>query len=217
MTAAHHFIVASVSWLVGICVGSFLNVCIHRLPLGLSVWRPRSRCPRCASPIRVHDNVPLLSWCVLRGKCRDCQAAISPRYPLVELWVGVLFAGSYLALAAIPAGDIWDNVGPLGVLLLTVIAWLLISVIVVTVLVIHDGRAMSARVDRGLGIGGQDQPQARSDLVAVPEAVLIELGDFAGSPRVAEPISCDASERLVTADNVGRLVSGFSQPPGLRT
>lgn len=78
-------------FLVGLGVGSFLNVLIHRLPAGESVLFPRSRCPGCAAPIRLRDNLPLLSWLRLKGRCRDCRARISARYPLVELLSGLLF------------------------------------------------------------------------------------------------------------------------------
>jgi leader peptidase (prepilin peptidase)/N-methyltransferase len=77
-------------FLVGAVVGSFLNVVIARVPKGESIVHPRSRCPRCRSAIAWYDNVPILSWLVLRGKCRSCNLPISPRYPLVELLVGVL-------------------------------------------------------------------------------------------------------------------------------
>ena len=70
---------------LGACFGSFANVLIHRLPRDESVAGPGSRCPACGHPIRWHDNVPVLGWLLLRGRCRDCRAAISPRYPLVEL------------------------------------------------------------------------------------------------------------------------------------
>jgi len=80
----------------GLVVGSFANVCIHRLPRGESVVTPRSRCPQCASPIGVADNVPVLSYLALRGRCRRCGVRISPRYPAVEAANGLL----YLALAA---------------------------------------------------------------------------------------------------------------------
>jgi leader peptidase (prepilin peptidase)/N-methyltransferase len=73
------------AFLVGLAVGSFLNVCIHRLPLEQSVVWPGSRCPACAAPIAWYDNLPVLSWLRLRGRCRACRAPISPRYPLVEL------------------------------------------------------------------------------------------------------------------------------------
>ena len=78
-------------FLVGTLVGSFANVCIHRLPRGQSIVRPRSRCPACGASISFYDNVPIVSWLVLRGRCRRCQAAISFRYPLVEAAVGMLF------------------------------------------------------------------------------------------------------------------------------
>jgi leader peptidase (prepilin peptidase)/N-methyltransferase len=70
--------------LFGLAFGSFLNVCIARLPRGESVVRPRSHCPRCGHLIRWYDNIPLLSYLILRGHCRDCRAPISPVYPLVE-------------------------------------------------------------------------------------------------------------------------------------
>src|SRR5213593_3616242 len=81
----------------GACVGSFLNVCIHRLPADESVVRPGSRCPRCATPIAWYDNLPLLSWAWLRARCRACQAPIGARYPIVEAATGAL---AILALIA---------------------------------------------------------------------------------------------------------------------
>jgi leader peptidase (prepilin peptidase)/N-methyltransferase len=76
---------------LGAVVGSFLNVVIHRVPAGLSVVRPPSACPACSSPVRAYDNVPVLSWLILRAKCRDCGAPISARYPLVELGTAAAF------------------------------------------------------------------------------------------------------------------------------
>src|SRR5580698_9168633 len=76
---------------LGLAVGSFLNVVIYRVPRGESIVRPRSSCPSCGAPIRERDNIPVVSWLVLRGRCRDCQAPISARYPLVEFSTGVLF------------------------------------------------------------------------------------------------------------------------------
>jgi leader peptidase (prepilin peptidase)/N-methyltransferase len=76
----------------GAAIGSFLNVVIHRMPLKLSLVHPGSRCPSCERPIAAYDNVPVVSWLVLRGRCRRCGARISPRYPAVELLTAAAFA-----------------------------------------------------------------------------------------------------------------------------
>lgn len=73
----------------GTIVGSFLNVCIHRIPQGKSIVAPSSHCPRCQTPIRFYDNIPLASFIILRGRCRGCQTPISFRYPLVEFLMGL--------------------------------------------------------------------------------------------------------------------------------
>jgi leader peptidase (prepilin peptidase) / N-methyltransferase len=78
--------------LVGALIGSFLNVVAHRVPAGESLVSPGSHCPHCGAPVRPWDNVPVVSWLVLRGRCRDCGAPISPRYPLVELVTALVFA-----------------------------------------------------------------------------------------------------------------------------
>jgi leader peptidase (prepilin peptidase)/N-methyltransferase len=88
-------VIASAIFLFGLTFGSFLNVCIHRLPLGLSVVRPRSACPNCKQAIAFYDNIPVVSWLVLRGRCRHCQTPISPRYLLIELLTGALFVACY--------------------------------------------------------------------------------------------------------------------------
>ncbi|WP_248704074.1 A24 family peptidase [Curtobacterium sp. MWU13-2055] len=90
MTAA--VMVVGFAAATGLAIGSFLNVVVHRVPAGLSVVAPASACPRCGHEIRARDNVPVLSWAVLRGRCRDCAEPISVRYPLVELATAVLFA-----------------------------------------------------------------------------------------------------------------------------
>jgi leader peptidase (prepilin peptidase) / N-methyltransferase len=84
--------------LFGLLIGSFLNVCIYRLPRDLSVVRPRSACPACHTPIAAYDNIPVLSWLLLRGRCRHCGGPISWRYPAVELITGAFFFLGVLAL-----------------------------------------------------------------------------------------------------------------------
>jgi len=76
---------------LGLLIGSFLNVVVYRVPRGLNVNRPRSACPECGNPVRARDNVPVVSWVLLRGRCRDCAAPIAGRYPLVEAGTSVLF------------------------------------------------------------------------------------------------------------------------------
>jgi len=87
--------VASALFALGLAFGSFLNVCIYRLPRGISVIHPRSTCPQCKQPIAIYDNIPILSWFVLGGRCRHCRLSISPRYLVVELLTGALFLACY--------------------------------------------------------------------------------------------------------------------------
>jgi leader peptidase (prepilin peptidase)/N-methyltransferase len=85
-------LVYAVAFYLGAVIGSFLNVCIHRIPLKLSVVSPPSRCPHCETLIRWYQNVPIISWLVLGGKCAKCKKPISARYPLVEALNGLLYA-----------------------------------------------------------------------------------------------------------------------------
>lgn len=82
------------SALLGLAIGSFLNVVIYRIPLHKSIVSPRSLCPTCSTPILERDNIPVVSWLLLKGRCRSCGASISARYPLVELLCAALFAGA---------------------------------------------------------------------------------------------------------------------------
>jgi leader peptidase (prepilin peptidase)/N-methyltransferase len=93
--------IALVIGVVGLLIGSFLNVVVYRVPLGKSIVSPPSACPGCGTQIRPYDNIPVISWLVLRGKCRTCHEPISIRYPLVELATGILFF--VVALLALPA------------------------------------------------------------------------------------------------------------------
>jgi leader peptidase (prepilin peptidase) / N-methyltransferase len=84
-------------FLFGIVIGSFLNVCISRIPEGESIVSPGSRCPRCKTPIKAYDNVPIFGWLWLRGKCRNCALPISPMYPIIEFLTGAIFVLTYLS------------------------------------------------------------------------------------------------------------------------
>src|SRR5258708_5332973 len=92
-----HLILMVFLFALGAVVGSFLNVCIYRIPWQKSVIWPGSHCPKCWKAIAPQDNVPILSWLGLRGECRQCGTPIAIRYPFVELLVGLLFLGVYVA------------------------------------------------------------------------------------------------------------------------
>jgi len=98
-----------VSFVFGLAIGSFLNVTIYRIPRRISLFFPGSHCPGCDAPIRWYDNIPVLSYLILQGKCRRCGAEISSRYPLVELLTGSLFALLYFTYFVVESGR------PLGV------------------------------------------------------------------------------------------------------
>ena len=117
-----------ISFVLGACIGSFLNVVAHRLPHGESLIHPGSRCPVCWDPIPAWANIPIVSWLCLRGKCRCCRTPISVRYPLVEAATGALFALLMLR---------WLEVGP-GPRLL--VDWLLASALVAVTLIDADHR-----------------------------------------------------------------------------
>jgi leader peptidase (prepilin peptidase)/N-methyltransferase len=106
--------------LLGLMLGSFMNVCIYRLPRGLSPVRPRSSCPSCGHMLSWYENVPVVSYLVLRGRCRACRAWISPMYPIVEFITGAVFL----------AGYVWYGPTPLLIVRL-VFAWAMIALFVI--------------------------------------------------------------------------------------
>lgn len=102
---------------LGLLIGSFLNVVIWRVPRGESIVRPRSKCPGCGEPVRSKDNLPVVSWLILRGRCRDCGEPISRRYPLVEATTGLLFAALAMRLGWDTALPAFLYLGAIGVAL----------------------------------------------------------------------------------------------------
>lgn len=101
VTTAGADVIVAIVGVLGLAIGSFLNVVVHRLPRGMSLLRPGSACPSCGAPVKWYDNIPVASWIVLRARCRNCRQPISIRYPLIELATGVLFA--ILALIFVPS------------------------------------------------------------------------------------------------------------------
>jgi leader peptidase (prepilin peptidase) / N-methyltransferase len=97
------FPIASLAFVGGMITGSFVGVIAHRVPRGRSIVGPRSECPSCGAQIAAYDNIPMISWILLRGHCRSCSARIPPRYPLVELAVGAAFAATAVVLYDDPA------------------------------------------------------------------------------------------------------------------
>jgi Bacterial Peptidase A24 N-terminal domain len=210
MSATHHLILALLFLVVGCCVGSFVNVCASRIPRGLSVLRPRSHCPQCKTAIRARDNVPILGWLILRGRCRACRATIPSRYLFVELGVGLSFATVYLARAAVARGDLWEQSGFAVVLGQLLMLWSAISVAVAAILTTLDVRASSIRPARTRGVSRQDQGLSWRDRACGGDAILVQFGDFVGPARISQVVSGDATESFVRADDVNRP----GAPPG---
>lgn len=131
MTAIPDALIALYLGLVGLMVGSYLNVVAHRLPRGESTVRPRSRCPGCGGAIRARDNVPVLSYLLLRGRCRDCGRSISWRYPAVEAATGLFFVLSFLRFGRDPS---------------TLIAALLSSLLIALALIDYDHYLLPNRI-----------------------------------------------------------------------
>lgn len=166
-----HLIYAITLFITGLGVGSFLNVVVYRVPLGLSLLSPPSFCPRCGHPLAARDNVPLLGWLLLRGKCRYCRAPISWRYPAVELATGLLWAMEGWRLAGLRGGHYTDVC--LGLLELV-----FLSSLVVTVLVDWDHRIILDEIS----LGGMF-----AALLASPLLPVLHHAESVGSFSIASP------------------------------
>lgn len=137
-----HWLYACILGVLGLTMGSFLNVVAYRVPAGVSILRPPSACPSCGTRIASRDNVPLLGWILLGGKCRACRTPISLRYPLVELATGLLWAATGWRLAGLQYG-FWSN------LFLGLLALAFMSSLVVTFLIDWDYQIILDEVSLG--------------------------------------------------------------------
>src|SRR5205807_799389 len=146
----------------------FLNVVIHRLPLGESLVAPGSHCPNCQAPIRPWHNVPLVSWILLRGRCRDCHAPIAMRYPLVEAATALLFVGVVLAsrsVVGLTLGLILGKaVGP--AMLVALVVGVVVGAAIIARTGTRVGRKTAVPFGPMLGIGGLVGLYAGSTVVA---------------------------------------------------
>jgi leader peptidase (prepilin peptidase) / N-methyltransferase len=152
---------AVLAFLGGLIAGSFITVVAHRVPRGESIVGPRSRCPACGVQIAAYDNVPVFSWLALRGRARCCGAAISPRYPLTELTLGVLYAATLIVL--------WDDAGEIALGLVFVTALLAVTL---TDLELHliPNKILLAAAAIGLGIVLATDPGSLPERLAAAAA-----------------------------------------------
>lgn len=150
--------------LFGLTIGSFLNVVIWRLPRGESLSHPGSHCPKCQTPIKPYDNVPVLGWLVLRGRCRACRAPISARYPLIEAATGVL----YVLVVAV----CWDDTTRI------VLGLLLVTLLVPVTMIDLDVRRIPNKLTWPFAVAGI-VAIAALDLHALPEALIAGAAAFA--------------------------------------
>ena len=177
---------ATASVVLGLALGSFLNVCIYRLPRGMSVLNPRwSACPNCKQPIAFYDNVPVLSWLLLRGRCRQCKAPISPRYLLIEILTAALF----LACS-------WH----FGMTLATLKYWTLAFLLLGLIFTDAETKLLPDKMTlTGLGLG-------------IVFSLFVPVNDLAAQfLPVSLPVSADVSSRLLSlADSLLGAAVGAS-------
>lgn len=153
VTMEQHALLMAWIFAVGGCVGSFLNVVIYRIPAGLSIVSPGSRCPKCLTPIRARDNVPIFSWLLLRGKCRDCGLPISGRYPSIEALVAILFLLLYVTDIYLGNAAMFIDVADDALLPTSGEMWavfllhaMVVSSLVAAAMIEFDGHAVPARL-----------------------------------------------------------------------
>ncbi len=223
----------AVSWvfILGTCIGSFLNVVIYRLPAGLALGKPKSRCPGCETPLAARDNIPILGWLLLRGRCRYCRMSISPRYPIIETTVGMIFlslvlielmsGGSNLAvrlpnaIRGNPVDQIfafgqWDLLG----LYLFHCCWLV--VLLATIMIGYDGYRPPGRLlTFGLLValvGGVVWPELRPVAAVEPRPVWLQHAYYGVRWQLPANVSGDVfttgAGLAGVVDGVAGLVAG---------
>ena len=177
-----HLIYGIGLFVMGSVVGSFLNVCIYRIPWEKSVIWPDSRCPNCLAAIEHRDNVPVLGWVLLRGACRNCSVPISARYPMIELLVGLLFLAVYLVDGFFPAQYVRDD----ATLMAKVVYHLILVALLVAItfidadLTIVPASITNTGIALGLGLGAAfPGDPARSGLRRPPTSAASGSGSSA--------------------------------------
>jgi leader peptidase (prepilin peptidase)/N-methyltransferase len=201
---------AALAFVGGLSMGSFVTVVAHRLPRGESIVRPRSRCPGCATQISAVDNIPVLSWLLLRGRCRHCAEQISSRYPLTELALGVLFAATVVVLwgdavevalgiafvtmlAAITLTDLELRIIPNRVLLVS-------AVVAIAIAAVGDPSSLPARAIAAAAAGGL------LFLVALAYPKGMGLGDVKLAAVMALFLGRNVAPAILVALLVGSMV-----------
>lgn len=188
-TAAVRYLFELWVFLLGGAVGSFLNVVVYRLPRGESLLWPPSHCPRCNHPIRWYDNVPILSWMLLAGRCRDCRGPIAVRYPVVEAMCAAMFLvvllrigiGAHLPQRPVPVaeGIIFRTRTPLETLGASAYYLVLLATLLAAGLIEHDGHPLPVRVALPALVIGGLIPLVWPQVRPVP-AVIPEVGPIGG-------------------------------------
>lgn len=146
---------AAIAFVAGAVIGSLITVIAHRVPRGEGFVTGRSRCPGCGAQIAAYDNVPIVSWLVLRGRCRHCGDAISVRYPLTEAGLGLLWAGTVLALGTDDAGEL-----TLGLVLCAVLVAITLTDLELRIIpnaFVLAGAIAGLAIVLAFGLGGLDQ------------------------------------------------------------
>ena len=159
MDAALTYILAAFSFGLGACIASFLNVVIWRVPRGESIVSPPSHCPKCNAPIKWYQNIPILAWLALRGKCANCKAPISPRYILIETLGGVLFLAAFAKYGT--------DGGLASAAQNTLVAWIWLALMIVGSMIDFDHKLLPDFVTvggmvLGVAVGGVDSCRLQS-------------------------------------------------------